>query len=668
MNINRFKKRIKSSQIISFDLFDTLVYRPYLEPHDLFEHLEIIYQKKGFKDSRINAEKNVRFYSLKEEVTIDEIYDDINEEFKFIKNHELDLEFKTILLNTQIKSLLDYALSLNKIIILTTDTYLDKNFICKLLTKHSINIFNYIFISSEFGLTKYHGGIFKEITKCLKCNPNQILHIGDNINSDYRSAIKHGFKAQYYYSLNKQFKKKSSSNRSLIKLFKKNNPDFIQKYFFKHKINNLAFNSSNSDQTMFWKNIGFYYGSLVAFSFYEPIVKNYNPEKDELVFLGRDGYAAKLFFEIIRPDWKCNYIQAPRIISKNCVFPIDLSVENNIDFLYQLLNHSDNSESLDHKKLFINSNIKEYEKLFSNNVQIYLNYLKNTGINISKNIIFIDSGTHLFSSHKLFRTTLNHSNIHGIYWHAENFTNDIFDHTSIFRYCDKKSENIINVRLKMISMENNITLDWNTPIGQFVEFLLSSSEDPVIGINLNSFKPEYNKSNSNELKRNSIKPLVEDGLKEGALLIRQLIGDKLYFNNPLVLLNHINIFIHSLSKKEISYFKGIKAATDANHQNYFPLISSDDSFWRILFRKNISKYYLKYCTYLHKSQILAIMIRYPIIIRTSSTKKLIKIYIFPYLNKNIFNFSITFFRSFLITLSLGKQNIKSNKIICNYGA
>ena len=63
MDIASIKKSIKFSKIISFDLFDTLFFRPYLKPNDLFSHLEIINNAPGFKNQRIIAEDNARLIS-----------------------------------------------------------------------------------------------------------------------------------------------------------------------------------------------------------------------------------------------------------------------------------------------------------------------------------------------------------------------------------------------------------------------------------------------------------------------------------------------------------------------------------------------------------------------------------------------------------------------------
>ena len=185
MNIEKIKSSVRSAKVISFDLFDTLFYRPYLNPNDLFFHLEMIYKKPLYAEQRIISEKNTRFLSSKEEITYDQIYDNIDENFKDMKDKELSLEFKSILLNEEVKDLYDYARSLRKKVIFTSDMYLPLDFIKKLFTKFEINDYSALYVSSELNLTKHRGSLFKKVISDLNCTPKDILHIGDNKKSDF---------------------------------------------------------------------------------------------------------------------------------------------------------------------------------------------------------------------------------------------------------------------------------------------------------------------------------------------------------------------------------------------------------------------------------------------------------------------------------------------------
>ncbi len=50
------KSEILKYDVISFDIFDTLLLRPFIKPTDLFWYIETKYNIKGFHQARILAE------------------------------------------------------------------------------------------------------------------------------------------------------------------------------------------------------------------------------------------------------------------------------------------------------------------------------------------------------------------------------------------------------------------------------------------------------------------------------------------------------------------------------------------------------------------------------------------------------------------------------------
>ncbi len=55
--------------------------------------------------------------------------------------------------------------------------------------------FNCVIISASEGMTKSDPGLFLKATKCLSLNPSQIVHIGDEVDSDFDGARAAGFVA-----------------------------------------------------------------------------------------------------------------------------------------------------------------------------------------------------------------------------------------------------------------------------------------------------------------------------------------------------------------------------------------------------------------------------------------------------------------------------------------
>ena len=47
-DLDELTKAVSEKLNVSFDIFDTLIIRPYVAPTDLFRHLELLFKKDGF--------------------------------------------------------------------------------------------------------------------------------------------------------------------------------------------------------------------------------------------------------------------------------------------------------------------------------------------------------------------------------------------------------------------------------------------------------------------------------------------------------------------------------------------------------------------------------------------------------------------------------------------
>ncbi len=181
-----------SIKVVSFDLFDTLVLRPFLKPTDLFILLGQIQSRNDFCDLRIKAESKARS-SIGTWVTLDEIYSFMPKDLMSFKNLECQLEmdlcFKNPWMREHYQSMVE-----GKTVIITTDMYLPRDVIEKILQKNDIR-YDRLYISSEHRRTKQHGSLFSYILDDLSIKPEDMMHIGDNILADYRTPRSLGIQA-----------------------------------------------------------------------------------------------------------------------------------------------------------------------------------------------------------------------------------------------------------------------------------------------------------------------------------------------------------------------------------------------------------------------------------------------------------------------------------------
>lgn len=210
----RFAATIESREIevVSFDIFDTLLTRRFFEPKDLFAYVGVdpeLEQYLGgwnFAGDRADAERSVRlrFKELGQRLdpTLDDIYAELirlsgitKEAAAIVKQREIDTEIACVRPRPALKQLYDYAIRLGKKVILVSDMYLPVWVLEKMLENIGCKGPHTLYHSAQCGFTKKHGTIFPHIERELAISPDRFLHIGDNLNSDVRQAESAGWNA-----------------------------------------------------------------------------------------------------------------------------------------------------------------------------------------------------------------------------------------------------------------------------------------------------------------------------------------------------------------------------------------------------------------------------------------------------------------------------------------
>ena len=207
----------KSTKVVSFDIFDTLLIRNVFDPKDIFllmakdNFVKEIFEFYDFSEARIEAENFAR-KTRSSDPTLNDIYKILQKNFN-LKNEtmtslmelELEYEAKFLYKHSAVKYLYDYALSLGKEVIIVSDMYLPFSFIEDQLSAHGFTNYKKLFLSSDCGYTKKHGTIYPFICQELKVHPQEILHIGDNLKSDIKEAEKKGLIALRVFDVRKRF-------------------------------------------------------------------------------------------------------------------------------------------------------------------------------------------------------------------------------------------------------------------------------------------------------------------------------------------------------------------------------------------------------------------------------------------------------------------------------
>ncbi|GEQ20927.1 hypothetical protein CBU02nite_14330 [Clostridium butyricum] len=292
MDINLIKESIENADIISFDIFDTLIFRIFNEPEDVFKLMENILRIDDFKNMRIKSQQMASSILERKSnfphANLNEIYEYIeknsklNVDWEDVKRLEVEVECDCLFCNKEIYEIYEYAKSLNKRVVAVSDMYMSKSTIESILTKCGYLNFDEIYVSSDLRKTKYIGDIYEEVIKIEKAEPSKILHIGDNYNSDVVNAKKRGINSIYYNRKVNNYEKKSCDNISIFESINIGTTNVVQ------------INNQDKD---FWYNLGAKVGGplyLGLLQWLEKELKNQNIHK--VYFLSRDGYILNSLF------------------------------------------------------------------------------------------------------------------------------------------------------------------------------------------------------------------------------------------------------------------------------------------------------------------------------------------------------------------------------------
>lgn len=206
----KMAEQLLEADIISFDVFDTLVLRPFAKPEDLFWLVELKLNDPGFRKRRMDAEERVRIHDLeegREEIRIDEIYEYMEQEYGSdaaeVKRLEIERELACCRPNPYMYQVYEYLIAQGKEVIAVSDMYLPGDVVQKILWQCGFEKIQSCFVSSEYGSTKSTGRLYQIIRRELeqeKGKSFRLIHIGDNVASDWKNAEKSGWKAVKYQS------------------------------------------------------------------------------------------------------------------------------------------------------------------------------------------------------------------------------------------------------------------------------------------------------------------------------------------------------------------------------------------------------------------------------------------------------------------------------------
>lgn len=407
--------------VISFDIFDTLILRPLNNPKDVFYFVGLELGIMNFRSERIKAEVEARQANFKIngslEVTIYDIYsrlykngiiDNIDQGI----STEFKIEMELCRPNPYFYDVYTILCDKNKILYVTSDMYFPKDMIEKLLIKCGYTAFKNILVSCDQQKSKAEGTIYNIIKESHI--DKKIIHIGDNYTSDITNAQKYGIDTFFYKNVN-----------NIGNQYRAYTLTPIIKSAYSGTINNILHADNNTRSFMY--EFGLLYGGILVMGYAEYIKRLYKKLSiDQILFISRDGY---LLNKYAKEYWDKNinysYFYFSRTIALKVCAHMDYKYFIDTIFSDSNVNRSNSGYIITIKKLFqifeLDEMIKKLEEVnikaddlvnddnkmqlfdvlvenksfvlskFEKSKQYYIQYVKSV-IKNNKNILLVDVG------------------------------------------------------------------------------------------------------------------------------------------------------------------------------------------------------------------------------------------------------------------------------------
>ncbi|PNV62610.1 hypothetical protein C0033_08615 [Clostridium sp. chh4-2] len=290
------KEEIKKHDVISFDVFDTLIMRKVLIPTDVFYIVEDRASKQGinipkFRDIRKRAEADI----IHNNPNIYDIYNRLQEltnisdqERKILLELEISVEKGVLIRRDKMVDIMKYAVNLGKKVCLISDMYLPERIMSEILEELEITGYERLYISCDYNIAK-HNGIFEVFKRQIY--GKSYLHIGDNPAADGECAARYGIDS---FNIKKAIDMLDLSSYSAIRGYLTNvNERSLAGLFIAEAFNNpfVLYHTSGRLEVENIEKFGYlFFGGLIT-DFVLWIIKRMKASRYEaILFAARDGY------------------------------------------------------------------------------------------------------------------------------------------------------------------------------------------------------------------------------------------------------------------------------------------------------------------------------------------------------------------------------------------
>lgn len=284
---------LKDCDVVSFDVFDTLLLRNLLDCGDVFCLTGMKLGISGFKELRERAQREAAWRKKAAgrgvEVTLSEIYEVVSEwqglDVQTGMEAELSVERAVCRDNPYWHEVFDSLRADGKRIVIVTDMYLSRQTVRALLVHCGYEMDHVeVFVSCEEGANKRDGTLFSMVRQRVG-NDAAYIHIGDNRAADIRAAKRAGWSALYYKDVHSAGKYYRHFSKSII-------PASVCGGILDAQLHSGKVGMSALEE------FGFCYYGPLAVGYCDWLAELASHQKiDKFLFVSRDGYLLREIWE-----------------------------------------------------------------------------------------------------------------------------------------------------------------------------------------------------------------------------------------------------------------------------------------------------------------------------------------------------------------------------------
>ncbi len=298
-------RKLMRYDVISFDVFDTLIFRAVDSPRDVFRILEAEWNLIGFAKKRVDAEQKAREKNT--EVTIENIYrilaKQLSLDMKTAVRKEMEVEKNVCFANPYLKEVLEELQKKKKQVVFVSDMYWPNDNMVSLLQACGYQADrSYVFVSCDYGRGKTNGRL-QQIVKKKFGNAVRYIHIGDRKASDIYGSRQAGWDTFYYPNVH-----------MVGNPYRRTEMRTLASAFYKGLVNTKIHSGAFHDNAYY--EYGYCYGGVLAVGFCQYLKRLAQQENiGQFLFLARDGYIIKKIYDRYFGEIDNEYIPFSRFAS-----------------------------------------------------------------------------------------------------------------------------------------------------------------------------------------------------------------------------------------------------------------------------------------------------------------------------------------------------------------